>query len=221
MIDIELYKRFMGIASFPIFETQYYYVDLNQDYVYGARAIFEGQTGKHVLMLPSSFKTPRFLLFHELTHIYDMETLRKGEKNHDYCLTGYMEYHASQVELMTLMGADSVGDKLSFSMNDSVNCLEYTVRQYLDNKYSTAKDLIMCGDRQKRFDGLGAFYNFLGLKSICSMYSTNFIDDYKYQEFADRFGGYIVSVMINFMIGWNVDVEKAIALYSNTLQAML
>lgn len=36
-------------------------------------------------------------------------------------ITGYTEYHASQVELMQLLGANFVGEIICFSMNDNIN----------------------------------------------------------------------------------------------------
>ena len=63
-----------------------------------------------------------------------MESLGNGNRAHDFCLTGYMEYHASQVELMTMMGAKTIREALSFSMEDAINFSKWSVRQYLDNK---------------------------------------------------------------------------------------
>ncbi|MBQ6417416.1 MAG: hypothetical protein IJJ91_01970 [Synergistaceae bacterium] len=104
MIDVSDYKKFMGINSLPKFDVKYYTPDLTADYIYGARAEYDVKTKAHTLLLPEKLDAPRFLLFHGLTHILDMETLVTGEKNHDFCLAEYMEYHASQDELMVMMG---------------------------------------------------------------------------------------------------------------------
>ena len=162
MIDIDDYKRFMGIDSFPEFETEYFTQDYSKDYVYGAQAVYDVETQKHTLRFPSELEVPRFLLFHELTHILDAEKYSTGEKNHDFCLQGFMEYHASRVELMVMMGAQTVNETLSFSMNEKINGCGWSVKQYVDNKLETARNLILAEDRQRRKDGLGALYNFFG-----------------------------------------------------------
>lgn len=105
---IDNYKQFMEIDTFPEFEIQYYALDCSKDYSYGAQAIFDVKTKKHTLRLPINIEVPRFLLFHELTHILDAEKYSIGEKNHDFCLHGFTEYHASQVELMVMIGAKTI-----------------------------------------------------------------------------------------------------------------
>lgn len=89
-----------------------------------------------------------FIVFHELTHILDTEMLSNGDHTYDFCLTGYMEYHASQVEMMALMGATTIREKLSFSMEKSINYFDM-VRQYLDSKLETAKTLIVDSNQKK------------------------------------------------------------------------
>ena len=81
MIDVTNYKQFMGIDSFPVFDVKYYTLDLTGDYSYGARAEYDVKTKAHTLMLPRNCGASKLLLFHELTHILDMETLASGEKN--------------------------------------------------------------------------------------------------------------------------------------------
>lgn len=217
MIDIRHFEYFMGINSFPQFDIEYFNIADSQDFVYTGRAIYDLKTKRHKLLLPSDVELPEFLVFHELTHILDMEKLGDGNRTHDFCLTGYMEYHASQVELMTMMGATTIQDALSFSMEDAINCSEWSVRHYLDNKLATANTLILDSSHEKRCDGLGALFNFWGLKSVCSMYSIDFKDDFSYREFLNHMSTLLFMEMRDYFTGWIDDVDKAIALYSQAI----
>lgn len=214
MIDIKEYKEFMGIVSFPEFEEEYYVVNGSEEYCYVGQAVYNYQTREHKLRLPSNTQVPKYLLFHELTHILDAEIHANGEKIHDFCLSGYMEYHASQVELMAMVGAKSVKEVLSFSMNDLIGT-EWTVRKYVENKLDTAKALIGCFDTEKRISGLGALFNFFGLKSVCAMFAKDFVEDYRYQEVLDKMSSLLFAELRRSMNGWVEDIDNAIILYSH------
>ncbi len=218
---IDNYKQFMEIDTFPEFEIQYYALDCSKDYSYGAQAVFDVKTKKHTLRLPTNFEVPRFLLFHELTHILDAEKYSIGEKNHDFCLHGFTEYHASQVELMVMIGAETISSAVCFSMKEQINRSDWSVQKYIDNKLETARKLMQYSERRRRIDGLGALYNFFGLRSICSLYSSDFIDQYDYHDFLETMSSYLFMSLKSYMIGWVNDVEKAVALYSNVLNAVL
>ena len=218
MIDIEAYKRFIGTTLFPQFTIEYFEPDLNRRYTSVAQSVFDSKTRMHVLRLPSRYETPRFLLYHELTHIYDMEVSQNGDKIHDFCLAGYMEYHASQVELMALMDAKDLDEKISFSMSNCTNYLGWTVQRYLDNKLTSASDLVGEKNQQSRILGLDVFFNFLGLKSICGMYATDFSDTFNYQPFAEVLPSLLLYEIRRDMEGWIEDVEKIVVLYSRALR---
>ena len=216
----EAFKYFMGISTIPEFETEYFELDLGQSSLIAAQAQYDEETGKFILRLPLNCDVPKFLLFHELTHIYDMSILKTGEKNYDFCLSGYLEYHASQVELMVLLEAKKTTDCLTFSMGDSVNYLDWTVWQYLENKLSIAIELIANDSQEKQICGLEVFYNFLGLKSVCNMYATDFKDEFNYKRIADRLPSFLLLTIKQFMNGWIDDVETAVVLYSNAVMAI-
>ena len=205
----------MCIKKFPQFDIEHFELDLNKKYTPVAQADYV--SGKHVLRLPSNFETPRPILYHELTHIYDMETLKNDEKTHDFCLTGYMEYHASQVDLMVRLGANSIKDTLSFSICDSVTDQGLTVMNYMENKFLTAVDMLSDSMLNERLAGLGVLYNFLGFRSICLLYAYDYRDNDKFSCLTNRIDSYLLSTMKRFMVGWNIDVNKAVALYSNCL----
>lgn len=218
MIDLDAYIQFMGIKSFPSFDVEYFEPDLNIKYTPVAQADYV--SGKHVLRLPSICETPRSLLYHELTHIYDMEMLKNGEKIHDFCLTGYMEYHASQVDLMVRLGANSIEDTPSFSICDYINDQGLTVSEYIDKKFVIAVDMLNDSKLNERLTGLGVLYNFLGLRSICLLYALDYKDNDNFSCIANRLDSYLLSTMKKYMVGWNIDVNKAVALFSNCANAI-
>ena len=212
--DIEKYKRFMKINTFPEFEEESYIVDINANYSYGGRAEYTSSTKKHKLMLPSNIPTSEYRLFHELTHIYDMEQNANGDKIHDYCLAGYLEYHASQVELLVVLGAKTIDSRISFSMMDRIDGMEWSVKQYLDSKLNTAKALICDSDMEKRVAGLEVFYNFLGFKSICCLYATDYSEEYDYRDIVSQMSLITFSRIRQHMTGMLDDIDTAVHLYA-------
>ena len=63
MIELDDYKKFMGVNTFPEFEIEHYTLDCSKDYCYGAQAVYDFKTKEHTLRLPADFEVPRFLLF--------------------------------------------------------------------------------------------------------------------------------------------------------------
>ena len=117
-----------------------------------------------------------------------MEMLGVSKPEYNHYLTGYMEYHASQVELLVMMGATTINDRISFSVSDSLNGIDESVLQYLETKLDMAKRMIQDPELKKRVDGLGAIFNFFGLKSICYMFATDFVDNYVPSEVCTQCG---------------------------------
>lgn len=175
----------------------------------------------HILLIPTNVEIPKFLLYHELTHIYDMEMLGVSKPEYNHYLTGYMEYHASQVELLVMMGATTINDRISFSVSDSLNGIDESVLQYLETKLDMAKRMIQDPELKKRVDGLGALFNFFGLKSICYMFATDFVDNYGYREFADQIPTMVFVNIRNLFSGWIDDIDSAVALYAHVERAII
>ena len=220
MIDANDFKHFMRIDVFPEYDIEYYQLDNSAGFAYVGHARYDARSKKHTLLLPENLNVPRFLLFHEMTHIYDMHRYSKDDRNYDFFLTGYMEYHAAQVELMVMMGAENIDSKIAFSMKDIINNSEWSVQQYLDDKLDLAKKLVQEIEKQKRIDGLRAFFNFLGLKSICSMFATDFKDGYSYGEILERMSTFLLMEIRNEYSGWIFDIDRAVVLYSQAYAAV-
>ena len=218
---VEQYKSFMKIDSFPTFTTEYYELEEGGTYSHIAKAEYSIPDNKHKLLLTRNICIPKWVLFHELTHMLDMERYRNGDYNHDFCLSGYMEYHAAQVELMEMVGAESVEASISFSMNDYVDEIQETVQQYVDNKLEIAQSLMESHEKEEKKDGISALFNFFGLKSICSIYATDYADNYSYQRVSMCMSSCLFTATRVFMTGWIKNVDKAICLYSNVIAEVL
>ena len=148
-------------------------------------------------------------------------TYRNGDYNHDFCLSGYMEYHAAQVELVKIVGAETVETPVSFSMKDKIDEMHEMIQQYVDNKLEMAQKLMESHDQKEKIDGINALFNFFGLKSICSMYATDYVDNYTYQSTSMRMSSWLFTTTRFFMTGWIENVDKAICLYSNVIAEVL
>ena len=213
MIDDKKFRQFMEIDTFPDYSTEYFKVDPTLDYFYAARAEYSFTSEQHKLLLPEKYDIPECILFHELTHILDAERYSNGNRSHDYGLTGYMEYHASQVELMVILGAKTINDKLAFSMQDRIGVSNCTIQYYVEKQLETAKMMISDSDQKKRIEGIGVLFNFLGSKSICNMYATDYCENYNYKEIVKHFPSFLFLQLRELMQGWVKDIEKTTLLY--------
>lgn len=157
--------------------------------------------------------------YHEFTHMIDAERYAKRSNDNYTYLFGYTEYHASQVELMYMVGAENINSKPSFSM-DQLVLPQTSCRKFLDDKYSLliaemSKDSFF-KDIYVIKDMIGLLYNYLGLRSICKMYA-----DYKscedYSFMVDIFGQSLWLRIFNDMSGWFDDakVQYSYISYSN------
>lgn len=218
---VEQYKSFMKIDFFPTFTTEYYELEEGGTYSHIAKAEYSIPDNKHKLLLTRNICIPKWVLFHELTHMLDMERYRNGDYNHDFCLSGYMEYHAAQVELMKSVGAETVETPVSFSMKDKMDEMHEVIQQYVDNKLEMAQSLMESHDQKEKLDGIRALFNFFGLKSICSMHATDYVDNYTYQRASMCMSSFLFFNIRTFLTGWIENVDKAISLYSSVLEEVL
>ena len=96
-------------------------------------------------------------------------------------LSGYTEYHASQIELMVLLGIDS-GRSTQFEFNTRIETFpfEKSVKEYLCSKHQFILDMMGRCDFPKNIETLkttlGCLYNYFGLRSICKIYAKNYIE---------------------------------------------
>lgn len=223
------FKKFIGAGEFPTYELQTYEVSLavadTRGYDAAACTFYESQNRKHVLRVSTNLILSEYLIFHEFTHVLDSETYAKDDKVRYAGLSGFTEYHASQIELVKLLGADTIDKVPTFSMDTIVDTFagEKSVSQYVGMKQQHAIDLFNRVDFPKDIDTLksavGVLYNYFGLRSICEMYSTDYTEVINNRAFL-KFIPTQEFVMLNrLMHGWldKDKVDLSIEIYLNMI----
>lgn len=229
--QLELYeedfKKIMGIERFPIYELQTKEASESiaklQGFESAASTSYQPQTKKHTLIVCTNITLSKYLMFHEFTHILDSEMYVKDDKLRYTGLSGFTEYHASQVELIQLLGADAIDEIPTFSMNTIITTLsgEKSVYQYIKEKQEHAIELFSRFDFPANINtlksALGVFYNYLGLRSICEMYSPDYIEIVNNEAFLKFIPTRQFSALNNLMHGWldEKKIELSLIIYVN------
>lgn len=160
-----------------------------------ASTFYNPRTNTHTLVICTNLKLLKYLLFHEFTHIIDTELYAKGDKIKYAMLSGFTEYHVSQIELLQMLGAKSCESELTFSMKDPIVTFagEKSVQSYLGMKYQHAIEIFNKSDFPRDVEMLkvavGVLFNYYGLRSICEKYAV----DYTQKEDNQIFLKYIPS----------------------------
>ena len=167
----------------------------------------------------------KYLVFHEFTHILDADMYANGDSTKYAGLSGYTEYHASQIELMQLLGTKTATDKISFEMNTIISTFsgDKSVAQYIREKQEHAIQLFSRADFPADINTLksafGVLYNYWGLRSICEMYASDYVEEVQNDAFLQFIPTINFCLMNIMMHGWldKQNIEKSIPLYINTL----
>ena len=106
------YIDFMGLEKFPKYKVECFEININETDITGfgslAQAKYNPHTDEHTLRVCSNLEVRKYVVFHEFTHILDAEMYAKNNPANYAYLSGYTEYHASQIELMILLGIDNM-----------------------------------------------------------------------------------------------------------------
>lgn len=223
------YIEFMGLVEFPTYQLQYKEVSLLKADAQGfdsiAQTFYQPMTGQHILSVSSNLLLSKYVVFHEFTHMLDSEMYVHGDKVRYAGLSGYTEYHASQVELAHLLGASSIETIPSFSMSKKITTIsgEKSVYQYVHEKYQHAIDLFSRKDFPANIDTLksafGVLFNYWGLRSICEMYAADYEEAINNTAFL-RYIPTLLFVPLNkLMHGWmdKKQIDSSILLYTNSI----
>lgn len=228
-VYINEYKDFMGIKQFPKYNLQTHKASIStadsQGFEVAAATFYQPLTGEHTLLISSNLNLSKHLMFHEFTHMYDSELYVKGDKIRYAGLSGYTEYHASQIELVLLLEAKTIEAAPSFSMNKVISTFsgEKSVLQYVEEKYQHAIDLFSRSDFPANINtlksALGILYNYWGLRSICEMYATDFVETIANEAFMKFIPTVNFSILNNLMHGWfdEAKIDSSIPLYINAI----
>ena len=223
------YKTFMRIKEFPSYFIQTKEATAETADARGfevlACADYIAENKQHILTVSNNIHLDKFLMFHEFTHMLDAETYVKSNKVIYFGITGFTEYHASQVALMQLLGANNINDSIQFSMNDTINVFSgiKSVKQYIDEKQQHAIELFSRKDFAKDIKSLstsvGVLFNYFGIRSICEMYSNDYIENIDNQSFLKHISTQHFVEMNNLMHGWlsNQDISQCMIAYTNVV----
>ena len=137
-------------------------------------------------------------------------------------LSGYTEYHASQVELMYLLGAEKVTDTITDKNMNSIIATfpnDKTVLEYLLSKHQFVVDMMSRKNFPENSEALkttvGVMYNYWGLRSICKMHLKDYIESVNNTAIVQILPFDYFSLMNIFIDGWfdKSKVEMSFAPY--------
>lgn len=185
--NLESYKKFMGIEKMPdfsIFPMEIRLEEAEQEsYGVPASHFYDVDTDTHMLKvwkdIYKNILHADYILFHEFTHMYDTFTYSKDKMLYA-ANRGFTEYHAAQVELLKLLGVESIEDKVSFSLTQKIETISgrETLLEYITNSHMAVIELISKSNFPDNIaslsTGLGMIFNHLGRISICRMYANDY-----------------------------------------------
>ena len=210
------YKQFMGVSSLPSFDLISKHISLSDANASGwgawATHRFDFQSQSHSIEVWEDLWKPQlhgdYVIFHELTHLLDTENLVNGDKKKNAMMRGFLEYHASQIETIKILGYESIGENISFSMKQQVETVASikSMQNFVDEPANTAKLLLRRNDFPKDLETLvttaGLIFNYYGRRSICLMYAQDYRDDIDKMEFSEFIGTAQLAALDTFMRGW-------------------
>ena len=222
MLELEVknhekeYIAFMGLDRFPMYTFESKRVSLLRAEREGfdsiAQAKYNPETQEHTLIVADNIVIEPYILFHEFTHILDAETYAHGDKTKYSTSSGFTEYHASQIELLKMLGANSVKEQISFPSSKMIMTIggNKTVQQYIDMRRDQAADLFARKDFPKNLEqlktALGALFNYWGLRSICYMYCLDYKENTNSAPFTKYISAGVFDTMNKLMVGWLSEV---------------
>lgn len=227
------YKTFMEIKDFPSYNIQTKVASAetaqNQGFESIACADYNTEANSHMLTVSNNLTLVKHVVFHEFTHILDSEIYVNGDKVRYMGISGFTEYHASQIELLNLLGAKSNSEILQFSMNDTIETLMgvKTVQQYIDEKQQHSIDLFGRKDFPASIDVLkssvGIMFNYFGLRSICELYATDYNENINNQAYMKFISTQQFTAINNLMHGWldGPRINLSILLYNSVIMSII
>lgn len=223
------YRKFIGIDYSPNYELQLKEVSQEKADTDGiespANTRFIIDIQKHILSIATNLSIEKYIVFHELTHMLDSDLYVKGNKMRKMGLGGYTEYHASQIGFAELLGASEVENINSFSMNDICKTIsgDKSILEYVREKQQTAIFLFnkegFPADLKQLFDALGVLFNYWGLRSICEMYATDFVEIVDNDAFMECIPSNHFCAINRLMHGWldEKQIEQSMIIYNTII----
>ena len=212
----EAYKKLLVLESFPEYNIKYKTITMEKSEQQGfdsfATAYYDIPSRKHLLEIWENLYTlgdaGTHVVFHELTHVWDDELYVQGDKIKYLSNHGFTEYHASQIEMMKLLGADTVSQEITFSMVDAIDTVSgrKIIQEYVTAPHALATELISREDFPVDFETLkctlGVIFNYYGRRSICKMYANDYREEIDNSAIEKLITPTVVTFLNGYMTGW-------------------
>ena len=213
---ISQYKQFMSIDIFPKIKVSVVNINvpdcLQSKYVALTNHKYRLNDHSHTLEVPELFINNNhadYLLYHELTHAYDIFKYAQNDSNRACALNAFTEYHAAQIELIKLLNFSSVKHTKPFLMTDCINTVfgKCSVTEYINDRYTTIFRLVthqsFKHDRKTLIVLLAVVFNYFGYISICRMYAGDFCEDQFYFDAIKKIIPHnVVEILKKLLAGW-------------------
>ena len=206
------YIAFMGLERMPVYKIEAKSVSLSRAETEGfesiAQTVYKLDTKEHTLIVADNVNIEPYLLYHEFTHILDVEIYVGAGKIKNAFLSGYTEYHASQIELLKMLGLKSAKEHIAFSISKNITTIagDKTVGQYVDTKRRQAIELFQRKDFPNSIEQLktaiDVLFNYWGLRSICYMYCKDYNEETDNTAFTHHIPVNTFNQMDQLMVGW-------------------
>ncbi len=229
------FANFMCIdkSSIPTYMLKFKEVSLDkadiQGYEAPAYTSYDVKTHTHYLCISTNIELLKYVLYHEFAHIMDTQNYAKDDITRYIGISGYTEYHASQIELAQLVGAKSINCIPAFSMKLIINTLSgnKTVYQYVKEKYDHAVELFTRSDSLSSISAiktaLGVLYNYWGLRSICKANASDYVEEINNDAFLKHISSVDFCALNNLMQGWLTEekINMSIVIYIKVVSFLI
>jgi len=212
----EKYIDFMDIEKLPqfrIIEKKVSLSDANEK-GFGSFAShhYDIPTGTHSLFVWSDMYQPQlhaeYLLFHEFTHILDIEMYAQKDKMKNVKYKGFSEYHAGQIDFLKVLGVEKADASFSFSMKQIFETVAgpKTAEELVIEAHNASTSLInrsnFPADVETLVITFGLFFNYWGRRSICKMHAVDYVEKVDNEVIEKCMGKEPFKAMDVFMNGW-------------------
>ena len=182
------YKAFMQIKTLPPFRVE------------EAEAVsvgFDNEKEVYILSLPVDIEKPD--LYEAFTRVLYTERFTKNDIEKKLVSAGFIQYGVAQAQLSYQMGFKDISDSVTVSMED-VTKAGVSLSEYVQNKYDAARDAFSVEELGE--EAVAAFYGFLGVRSFCELYTTDFDRSaYNYGIFEEKLETDLFNRIDNHMHG--------------------
>lgn len=138
-----------------------------------AEVKYERSLDKLILSIPENELTPQHRYFHEFTHIIDANYYERSKNKTPEGLLCYTEYHASQIELLSLIGVESVRNRFPYNkmitIGSTNKAIQVSVLQYWN--HFIQEDAVELVKNSRYLATLFPLFYYWGYRSVFDMYS--------------------------------------------------